>query len=171
MANALKKELMTKFFLALLLSFTLLAEPNQDSKEKLEDKKANVEEVIITSDTLDFFNQDKKRMAIFEHNVHVTRGKMIMTAKKMTCYLNTKNEIHLIIAEGDVIITEEDKKSTSEKVAYSPKEKKIILIRKPVIYMNENKIEARRITIYQESGDVFFDEPVMHTYVKDEQAK
>ena len=84
---------------------------------------------------------------------------------------NAKNEIHLIIAEGDVIITEEDKKSTSEKVAYSPKEKKIILIRTPVIYMNENKIEARRITIYQESGDVFFDEPVMHTYVKDEQTK
>ncbi|MDD7983620.1 LptA/OstA family protein [Lentisphaera marina] len=161
---------MLKFLTLLLFNLSLVsaAEKIADTNEVKEEK---TEEVIITSDTLDFFNQDKKRMAIFEHNVHVTRGKMTMTAKKMTCYLNTKNEIHLIIAEGDVVITEEDKKSTSQKVAYSPKEKKIILIRQPVIYMNENKIEARRITIYQITGDVFFDEPVMHTLIKDEPTK
>ena len=161
---------MPKFFILLLFSLYTFAATEPASKEA-KDKKDSSEEVIITSDTLDFFNQDKKRMAIFEHNVHVTRGKMTMTSKKMTCYLNTENEIHLIIAEGDVVITEEDKKSTSQKVAYSPKEKKIILIHQPVVYMNENKIEARRITIYQISGDVFFDEPIMHTMIKDEQAK
>ncbi|WDE96037.1 LptA/OstA family protein [Lentisphaera profundi] len=163
---------MIKLLFLLLFGLTAFAEVDA-TKASITEKPVNkeTEEVIITSDTLDFFNQEQKRMAIFEHNVVVIRGKMTITAKKMTAYFNSKNEIHLIIAEGDVVITEEDNKSTSQKVAYSPKEKKIILIRKPVIYMNENKIEARRITIYQESGDIFFDEPIMHTLVKNEQIK
>ena len=168
--NALKNVLMTKIllFFGILIASTICH--SQQVKEKTSLANDN-DEIQVTSETLNYYNQDQKRMAIFEGNVHVTRGDMTMTSKKMTCYLNSKNEIHLIIAEGDVVITQKESKATSEKVAYSPDENKIILIKKPIVYMNGSTIHARRITIYQETGDIFFDEPIMNTIINDEQAK
>ena len=163
-----KNALMIKSF---LLTFLLLSLSSFSNDNKPPVTNENLDEIQVESETLNFFNQEKKRMAIFEGNVHVTRNEMTMTSNKMTCFLNSRNEIHLIIAEGNVIITQGDTKAKSEKVAYSPDEKKIILIKNPVVYMKESTIHARRITIYQQTNDIFFDEPVMQTIIKDEQVK
>ncbi len=163
---------MTKLLLGLLLlHITLFAQAPKENDKQV--KAEETEEVNITSDTLDFFNQEKKRMAIFEKNVVVTRGKMTMNADKMTCHLTAKNEIHLIIAEGNVVIIDGKMKATSQKVAYQPDEKKIILIREPVVYQNDSQINARRITIYQNTNEFHFDEPIVNALVEkeDEQTK
>ena len=166
---------MTKFLTLIFISCAIFAQEAQNKEtENQTDQKTEtpIEEVRITSDTLDFHNQEKKRMAIFEKNVIVTRGSMTMNADKMTCHLTPNNEIHLIIAEGNVVIIDGKMKATSQKAAYQPEDKKFILIRQPMIFQEESKIEARRITIYQETNEFHFDEPIVHTTVeKDEQTK
>ena len=115
-----------------LLWFLVLANIICYSQEpSLKTTKTSVidnDKVDITADTLDYFNQELKRLAIFKGNVTVKRGEMVMTSQKMTCFFNSDSEIHLIIAEGDVVITQNESKATSEKVAYSPDELSLIHI-------------------------------------------
>ena len=169
--NDLKNVQMVNFILKVtcaFLSYLAYASEFPEDSDMVSKDQENIE---IDSDTLNFTNQKQKRIAIFEGNVNVRRIDMTMTSNKLTCYFNGNNEIHLIIAEGNVVITQNDTKALSEKAAYSPDEDKIILIKEPVVHMKDSTIHARRITIYQKTSDIYFDEPIMHTVIKDEQAK
>jgi lipopolysaccharide transport protein LptA len=154
---------------ALLLLFSLCLgaqDATSPSPKQKSVKDSKAEEVTITSHSVDFFTQPQKHQAVFEKNVVVKRGSLTMKADKITCFLNATNEVQLIIAEGKVIISDQDTVATAGKAAYSPKQKKFILLKKPTILKESSLIEARRITLYHETQEIFFDEPVINTDIE-----
>ena len=154
---------------ALLIMFALCLgaqDATSPSSGKKATKSTEAEEVTITSHSVDFFTQPQKHQAIFEKNVVVQRGSLSMKADKITCFLNATNEIQLIIAEGKVRISDQETVATAGKAAYSPKQKKFILLKKPTILKESSLIEARRITLYHETQEIFFDEPVINADIE-----
>ena len=137
--------------------------PAKSTQEKL--SASETEEVTITSSSVDFYTEVQKHRAIFEKNVVVKRGSLSINADKITCFLDKDNEVQLILAEGNVIITEKDTTATAGKAAYSPKQKKFILLKKPTITKESSLISARRITLFHETQEVFFDEPVINAEI------
>lgn len=128
-------------------------------------KKVDDENIVITSQKLEHDNL--KRKAVFIKDVKVVNGDVTMTSDKMTCYFNKENEIFLIISEGNVVVTKEDKKATAGRAIYRLEDEVIRLADKPVIYDNQNRIHARKITIYVKKSLSLLDEPESYFYKED----
>jgi len=158
---------MPYYFLALLISFTispLIAvetpkgeKPKVESKKKTSAKKKKDEDLIITSKHLNYDHVN--RQAIFTRDVKAVNGDTTMTADKMICYFDEKNDPYLVIAEGDVKISRGDQLGKSQKAVYKLDEEIIILRQKPQLFDGNNTIKARIITFYEAKNISEFDDP------------
>ena len=157
---------MPYYFLALLISLTfspLSAEVKKGEKPKLEDKtkapvkKKKDEDLVITSKHLNYDHVN--RQATFTRDVKAVNGDTTMTAEKMICYFNEKNDPYLVIAEGNVKITRGDQLGKSQKAVYKLNEEIIILRQQPQLFDGNNTIKARIITFYEAKNISEFDDP------------
>lgn len=151
-------------FISFLTVFSILSLSTFATEAK-QAKKLDDENIIITSQKLEHDNL--KRKAIFNKDVKVINGDVTMTADKMTCYFNKKNEIHLIIAEGHVVVIKETKKVTAGRAIYRLEDEVIRLANKPIIYDRQNRIHARKVTVYVKKSFSLLDEPESFFYKED----
>lgn len=158
---------MPYYFFALLLFLTyspLPAEtkkgdkPTVESKQKKADKKKVDDDLIITSKHLNYDHVN--RQAIFTRDVKAINGDTTMTADKMICYFDEKNDPYLVIAEGNVKIMRGDQLGKSQKAVYKITEEIIILRQKPELFDGNNTIKARIITFYEAKNISEFDDPI-----------
>jgi lipopolysaccharide transport protein LptA len=142
--------------LALFLSFFILAHAQDKKVEKKEIKVKN-ENLIVTSQHLDYDHINRK--AIFLRDVKAINGPTTMKADKMTCYFDENNDPYLIIAEGKVLILKGDHKANAEKAVYKLDKQIIILKHKPELFDGNNTIKARIITFFEAKNISEFDDP------------
>ena len=149
-----------KYIISLLTLLSTLSTSFAQDAKKVDD-----ENIVITSQKLEHDNL--KRKSVFIKDVKVVNADITMTSDKMTCFFNKENEIYLIISEGNVVVTKEDKKATAGRAIYRLEDDVIRLANKPVIYDNQNKINARKITIYVKKSLSLLDEPESFFYKDD----
>ena len=149
-----------------VIQFAAAAEKTEQNKEKASSK---ADEVIVTSEHLDYFHAGKE--AVFLKNVRVENGETVMTADKMTCYLNKDMEIYLIIAENNVIITQDKRKAVAGKAVYKIDHEVIILREKPQLFDGRNTIKAKIITFFESKKVSKFDNPECTFFAKDKKEK
>lgn len=138
---------------ALVFSFCGLAEEKAPAKKS----KINDEDLIITSKHLNYDHVN--RQAIFTRDVKAVNGATTMTAEKMICYFDEKNDPYLVIAEGNVVILRGDQQAKSEKAVYKITDEIIILRQQPQLFDGRNTIKARIITFYEAKNISEFDDP------------
>lgn len=146
------------FIISLAIAFisSAIAEEKAPTKKNTA-SKVNDEDLIITSKHLNYDHVN--RQAIFTRDVKAINGATTMTADKMICYFDEKNDPYLVIAEGNVIILRGDQKAKSEKAVYKITDEIIILRQQPELFDGKNTIKARIITFYEAKNISEFDDP------------
>ena len=116
--------------------------------------------MTITSETM--IAQGKSQKAIFEQSVVLTREDMVIHADRMTVFFkkgtsgqaekqsenSLGQQIHMVEAQGTVIIERADGKSTSGHAVYYKDEEKVVLTESPVAWQHGTRVTGTRMTIY-----------------------
>lgn len=117
-------------------------------------------QTTITSKTL--IAQGKARKAIFEGNVVLTQGDLVVRADRMVVFFKKPNhsesnsssssalgkKIDLIEAKGKVFIEKGDSKVTCGHAVYYWNEEKIVLTESPVAWQGGTRVSGPRMTMY-----------------------
>jgi lipopolysaccharide transport protein LptA len=129
------------------------------------------DDLIVTSNHLHYDHDNHQ--ATFTGNVIAINGETVMTAERMICYFDEKNDPYLINSEGNVIITRGEHRATSEKATYKVNEKLIVLRIQPILFDGTNTIRGRTITFYEEQNitEVNDSDVTFLTKPKDEKKK
>lgn len=120
-------------------------------------------EVAINADHLTADNQG--RYALFSGHVHVTRDGAVLTADTVQLhYEDGKKEgdatkgLSLIEAKGEVTMTFEDKRATSETALYDLRKEEVTLIGGPPrVVSGENTLTGKTIVINRQTGAIRVD--------------
>lgn len=120
----------------------------------------------ITSDTLTL--NSKTRVFVYKGNVVVTQGDMTLTSKEITGNYNEQNQIQKVIATGDVVITKQDIKATSQRATYDAVSSVIVLTDNPQMQQNESVLIADRIKVLLNENRSLAEGNVRVTFVKKE---
>lgn len=118
----------------------------------------------ITSDSLTLNAQ--KRIFTYKGNVVVTQGEMTLTSKTIEGSYNEQNEIQKIVARGDVVITKQDIKTTSQLATYDALSSIVILTDNPQLQQGESILIADKITVYLNEDRSHAEGNVRVTFVK-----
>jgi lipopolysaccharide transport protein LptA len=132
---------------------------------------------VITSEKLTFDHQ--RQFALFENDVVVVDPRMKIYADKMTVRFDDNNKAQNIIAEGNVIIVQDDKRARAAEAEYRVDDGQITLSGEPMVmsgkniftaevmrfWRDENRMVGKpnsRLVIYPEGQDTsqLFGEPV-----------
>lgn len=121
----------------------------------------------ITSNKMTVRNRENQ--AIFEGNVVLTRGALVVNSEKMIVYFNgqtgdlertsvekhtealpspTGRSLERVEAIGHVTIKQENGHATCQKAVYFSNEEKIVLTGDPVAWEKGTRVSGRQITIY-----------------------
>ncbi len=104
----------------------------------------------ITSDRLVF--DYKKKLAVFEDNVVVADPRLRLTARRLTVTFDENSNVETILAEGQVVITQEDKLATAEKAIYEVATGQIVLEGRPKIQRGSDTLEGTKITFWRDQN-------------------
>lgn len=118
----------------------------------------------ITSDTLTL--NAKTRIFTYKGNVVVTQGDMTLTSKIVEGNYNDQNQIQKIVARGDVVITKQDIKATSQLATYDAVSSIVTLTDNPQLQQGESVLIADRIKVYLNEDRSQAEGNVRVTFVK-----
>jgi lipopolysaccharide export system protein LptA len=118
----------------------------------------------ITSDTLSL--NAKQRVFTYKGNVVVTQGNMTLTSKVVEGNYNESNQIQKIIAKGDVVITKQEIKATSQIATYDAVSAIVTLTDNPQLQQGESVLIADRIKVYLNEDRSQAEGNVRVTFVK-----
>jgi lipopolysaccharide export system protein LptA len=118
----------------------------------------------ITSDTLSLNAKD--RVFVYKGNVVVTQGDMTLTSKVVEGNYNDQNQIQKIIAKGDVVITKQEIKATSQLATYDAVSSIVTLTDNPQLQQGESVLIADRIKVYLNEDRSQAEGNVRVTFVK-----
>lgn len=118
----------------------------------------------ITSDTLSL--NAKTRVFTYQGNVKVTQGEMTLTSKTIDGSYNEQNQIQKIIARGDVVITKQDIKATSQLASYDAIAAVITLTDNPQLQQGESILIADKIKVFLNENRSQAEGNVRVTFVK-----
>ena len=110
------------------------------------------EPTVVTADRsqLDYSN----RVWIFEGNVLVVDPRITIRADKMRVFFggdgtNQSGSIQKAIAEGAVVINQDNKKSHSDRAEYTSAEGKVVLTGNPQVQSPDGVVICKRITFWR----------------------
>jgi lipopolysaccharide export system protein LptA len=161
--------------LALAPEAPLLAQNNSDGSSlgslngsvfgnTAKDKEFGKLPTNITSDTLAL--NAKTRVFTYKGNVVVTQGDMTLTSKVVEGNYNDQNEIQKIVARGDVVITKQEIKATSQLATYDAVASVVTLTDNPQLQQGESVLIADRIKVYLNEDRSQAEGNVRVTFVK-----
>ena len=120
----------------------------------------------ITSDTLTL--NAKTRVFIYKGNVVVTQGDMTLTSRLIEGNYSEQNQIQKIVARGDVVITKQQIKATSQLATYDAVSSIVTLTDNPQLQQGESVLIADRIKVYLNENRSNAEGNVRVTFVKQE---
>lgn len=118
----------------------------------------------ITSDSLSL--NAKERIFTYKGNVVVTQGDMTLTSKTIDGSYSDQNQIQKIVARGDVVITKQDIKATSQLATYDAVSSIVTLTDNPQLQQGESVLIADRIKVYLNEDRSQAEGNVRVTFVK-----
>ena len=118
----------------------------------------------ITSETLTL--NAKTRVFTYKGNVVVTQGDMTLTSKIVEGNYNDQNQIQKIVARGDVVITKQEIKATSQLATYDAVSSIVTLTDNPQLQQGESVLIADRIKVYLNEDRSHAEGNVRVTFVK-----
>jgi lipopolysaccharide export system protein LptA len=118
----------------------------------------------IKSDSLTL--NAKSRIFTYKGNVVVTQGDMTLTSKVVEGNYNEQNQIQKIVAKGDVVITKQDIKATSQLAVYDAVSSIVTLTDNPQLQQAESTLIADRIKVYLNEDRSQAEGNVRVTFVK-----
>ena len=143
-----------------MCAMTLCAEETNAPAPAIEAAEPAVEPTIVTSERLQV--DYAHNFGTFEGNVLAVDPRITVRADKMIVFFgsgagtNEARSVKKIIAEGAVVITQEDKKSQSDRAEYTAAEGKVVLTGNPSVQSPNGVVTGQRITFWrgQEKMDV-----------------
>jgi lipopolysaccharide export system protein LptA len=120
----------------------------------------------ITSDSLTV--NSKTRVFTYKGHVVVTQGDLTLTSKTVDGTYSEDNQIQKIVARGDVVITKQDIKTTSQLAIYDAVTSIITLTDNPQLQQGESVLIADRIKVYLKEDRSEAEGDVRVTFVKKE---
>jgi lipopolysaccharide export system protein LptA len=118
----------------------------------------------IKSDALNLNAKD--RVFVYKGNVVVTQGDMTLTSKLVEGNYNDLNQIQKITAKGDVVITKQEIKATSQLAIYDAVSSIVTLTDNPQLQQGESVLIADRIKVYLNEDRSQAEGNVRVTFVK-----
>jgi len=106
------------------------------------------EVTVITSDTLTF--DYKKQFALFDNNVVVVDPRLKIYADKMRVTFSKNNKAESVVAEGNVLIVQDDKRARAMKAEYDVVSGLITLSGSPMITRGSDIITAETIKFWRD---------------------
>jgi lipopolysaccharide transport protein LptA len=118
----------------------------------------NREPTVVTSERLHV--DYARNMGTFEGNVLAIDPRITVRADKMTVFFagstNSTRQLQRILAQGGVVITMGDRKSTSDHAEYTGEDGKVVLTGNPQVKSPDGTVSGERITFWhgQDKMDV-----------------
>jgi len=116
-----------------------------------ENPKTNLEPTVVTSDRLqvDYANN----RGTFEGNVLAIDPRITVRADQMIVIFgsetNETKSIERILATGAVVVTQDDRKSTSDYAEYTAGDGKVVLTGKPFVETPQGTVTGEKITFWR----------------------
>ncbi len=111
----------------------------------------NKEPLVVTSERLQV--DYAHNMGTFEGNVLAVDSQITVRADKMVVFFaggtDTKRSLQKILADGGVVITQGDKKSTSDHAEYTADEGKVVLTGTPQVKSPDGTVTGEKITFWR----------------------
>ena len=143
--------------------------------------------VRVNADKLTYVDADRK--AVFTRNVQVHWTDGIMTADTIQVFLrpsgnqgqDTASQLDHIVAQGDILIDQKDRKATGKQVLYAAQDRKFVLTgsddKRPSIFDAEHgEITGDSLTFFSADDRVLIDsretsKTLIHTRIRDASKK
>ena len=109
--------------------------------------KADADMTVITSERLTFDYQ--KHFALFEENVVVTDPQLRILADRLTVLFDGSNKAQSVRAEGNVFLTQEDKKAKADLATYDVASGEIVLTGNPQVTRGQDVLTGDKITFWR----------------------
>jgi lipopolysaccharide export system protein LptA len=120
----------------------------------------------ISSDTLTL--NAKTRVFVYKGNVVVTQGDMTLNSRLIEGNYDQNNQIQKIVARGDVVITKQQIKATSQQATYDALASIVTLTDNPQLQQGESVLIADRIKVFLKENRSQAEGNVRVTFVKQE---
>jgi len=137
--------------------------------QKLKDDSFNKAPTNIKSDSLTI--NAKERVFTYKGNVEVTQGDMTLLAKTIEGIYTEDNRINKLVARGDVIITKQDIRATSQLATYDAPSAIVTLTDNPQLQQKESILIADRIKVFLNENRSQAEGSVRVTVVNDKEDK
>jgi lipopolysaccharide export system protein LptA len=152
-----KKIYLLVLFYLLMASNFLYAQNSFDTKNL---NKKN-EPIEITSDRMEAFNE--KKMVVFSGNATAKQGDIVLKSDKLSLYykngpgkkdkigtkeIETSGVLDRIEAKGNVVVTQKEKRATSEEASYNQESGQIVMTGNPILREGKNTVTGCKVIVY-----------------------
>ena len=137
--------------------------------QKLKDDSFNKAPTNIKSDSLTI--NAKERVFTYKGNVEVTQGDMTLIAKTIEGIYTEDGRINKLVARGDVVITKQDIKATSQLATYDAPSAIVTLSENPQLQQKDSILIADRIKVFLNENRSQAEGSVRVTVVNDKEDK
>lgn len=107
---------------------------------------------VVTSDKLTY--DGSKGFALFENNVVVSDPHLKLKSDKLTITFEGRSQVKSILAEGRVVISQEDKRGWAQRASYDVVTGKIVLEGDPRVMRGKDMLIGDRITFWRDENRV-----------------
>lgn len=113
------------------------------------------EPIVIDANQLDFDYQ--KNRVTYRGKVHAVQGDLAIDSDTLTITLDRADQqkqpvMREVIAQGNVVITQNNRTATGETAVYSSQQRQMVLLGDPVLRDGPNEVKGDRIVVYLDEG-------------------
>lgn len=113
------------------------------------------EPIMVRSDQLEFDYQENR--VIYRGAVNVVQGELMIDCKELVVNLARAGEqdnleLREVIAIGDVVITQGERKATGGRAVFDQQKRQITLLENPVLHDGPNEVSGERLVVYIDEG-------------------
>lgn len=113
------------------------------------------EPIVVRSDQLEFDYQQNR--VVYRGDVNVQQGELAIDCKELIVNLErveNKESLQLreVVAIGDVVITQGDRRATGGRAIFSQPTRQITLLENPVLHDGPNEVTGERLIVYLDEG-------------------
>lgn len=139
-----------RILLSALLAAVLFVTP----ASRAEEITAGGERKVVITASKFFYYRDRNYVE-YQDNVRMVDGARVLTCTRLRAYVEgATQKLTRAEAEGNVVMTEADRRALSGFAVYYRVEDKLVLTRDPVLHMGPNTITGDTITFFLKSEDV-----------------
>jgi lipopolysaccharide export system protein LptA len=107
---------------------------------------ASTNGMTITFDRLEFDYKDM--VAVYDGHVHILDTRYDMICDRLLVFLEGTNQVKQIMAMGNVVITQPDRRATCDRAVYQRASEQVEMTGNPVVTQGGNRLVGAKIRIW-----------------------